>query len=132
MGSFSCTLVPIRPCAGGLSTDEIWTPAITEYEGNVLSASYILDRNCNRTGAMTTYHENGYMASVGVLADGVRIGPYYKFNPDGTIISLEYFDFEGRMDGICRYYLPNGRMFKLCQYDKGQLLRCDDVRYAPE
>jgi antitoxin component YwqK of YwqJK toxin-antitoxin module len=100
-----------------------------EYEGDKLIREFSVDENCLLNGFELKYYENGYIREVAQYYDDMEIGPKYEFNPDGTIISIEYFE-NGLLEGISRYYHPNGRLSRLCHYSKGNLIRCDEVRYT--
>jgi hypothetical protein len=125
---FSCNPIGEYRCIDSPNSEIVYSLRTIDELGNVIS-EYAISNDCMRNGVMSKYHENGYISEVGYYYRDSLVGPFYSFNPDGTIISIHYYNHD-ILDGISRHYLPNGRLNILCQYDKGDLLRCDSVKYC--
>ena len=55
----------------------------------------------------------------GQIVDGIRRGDFTWWRPEGALVARSPFDEEGRLDGICRRYHPDGQISLESRYVSG-------------
>lgn len=101
-------------------------PAEFYFSNGQLDVKAVYNEAGKFNGPYESYHSNGQLYEAGTYVDGIRVGNWKNYNPDGKQIAERSFDERGKKTGTEIYYDDKGRKSELFQYKKEEMVYFED------